>query len=48
MLLADGEAQLKRTSMLLYPYIQDCTISHGRDAEILRVHKVELFLVKNM
>lgn len=42
MLLTDGEAQLKRNAMLLYPYIQDCTISHGKAAEILGIHKIDL------
>ncbi len=42
MLLTDDEAQLKRNAMLLYPYIQDCTISYGKAAEILGVHKLDL------
>lgn len=42
LLLADDEAQLKRNAMLLYPYIQDCTISHGKAAEILGMHKLDL------
>lgn len=41
-LIADDETQLKRNAMLLYPYIQDCTISHGKAAEILEVHKLDL------
>ena len=28
--------------MLLYPYIQNLTISHGRAAEILGVHKTDI------
>lgn len=43
--LADGEAQLKRNAMLLYPYIQDCTISHGKAAEILGMHKLDLIVL---
>lgn len=42
LLLADDEAQRKRNAMLLYPYIQDCTISHGKAAEILGMHKLDL------
>ena len=42
MLITDGEAQLKRNAMLLYPYVQDCTISYGKAAEILGVHKLDL------
>ena len=45
MLLADGEAELKRNAMLLYPYIQDGTISHGKAAEILGVHKLDLIVL---
>nr|WP_252198619.1 UPF0175 family protein [Clostridium sp. MCC353] len=31
--------------MLLYPYIQDCTISHGKAAEILGMHKLDLIVL---
>lgn len=41
-LLADDAVQLKQNAMLLYPYIQDSTISHGKAAEILGVHKLDL------
>ena len=41
-LLADDVVQLKQNAMLLYPYIQDSTISHGKAAEILGVHKLDL------
>ena len=44
-LLSDGEAQLKRNAMLLYPYIQDGTISHGKAAEILGIHKLDLIVL---
>ncbi len=44
-LLADGEAQLKRNAMLLYPYVQDGTISHGKAAEILGIHKLDLIVL---
>ena len=42
LLITDGEAQLKRNAMLLYPYVYDCTISYGKAAEILGVHKSDL------
>lgn len=41
-LLADDEIQLKQNAMLLYPYIQDGTISHGKAAEILGIFKLDL------
>ena len=44
-LLSDGDAQLKRNAMLLYPYIQDGTISHGKAAEILGIHKLDLIVL---
>ena len=36
------EAELTRNVLLLYPYILDQTISHGRAAEILGIRKSEL------
>lgn len=39
---SDKEAQLKRNAMLIYPYIQDGTISHGRAAEMLGMFKIDL------
>lgn len=36
------EAELKRNALLLYPYILNQTISHGRAAEILGMRKSEL------
>lgn len=41
----NGEVQLKRNAMLLYPYIQDGTISHGKAAEILGIHKLDLIVL---
>lgn len=32
----------ERNAMLLYPYIHNLTISHGRAAEILGVNKIDL------
>ena len=34
----------ERNAMLLYPFIQNMTISHGRAAEILGVHKLDLIV----
>ena len=36
------EQVFKRNAMILYPYIQNMSISHGRAAEILGVHKFDL------
>ena len=36
------EAELTRNALLLYPYILDQTITHGRAAEILGIRKSEL------
>ena len=38
----DQELVFERNAMLLYPYIRNLTISHGRAAEILGVHKTDL------
>lgn len=38
----DQEQAFKRNAMILYPFIQSMTISHGRAAEILGVHKLDL------
>lgn len=35
-------AALQRNALLLYPYILKKTISHGRAAEILGIHKLDL------
>lgn len=38
----DKDAQLMRNAMILYPYIHDGVISHGKAAEILGIYKLEL------
>ena len=38
----DEHSELMRNAMLLYPYIKDLTISHGKAAEILGIRKYEL------
>ena len=38
----DQEQLFERNAMILYPLIQNMTISHGRAAEILGVHKTDL------
>jgi hypothetical protein len=37
-----AEDVLRRNALLLYPYILNQTISHGRAAEILGLHKMDL------
>ena len=39
---SDQAVELERNALLLYPYILKQTISHGRAAEILGIHKNEL------
>ena len=39
---ANPETKLTRNALLLYPYILNQTISHGRAAEILEIRKSEL------
>ena len=36
------EQIFRRNAMILYPFIQNMCISHGRAAEILGVHKFDL------
>ena len=38
----DEKTELTRNALMLYPYIKDLTISHGRAAEILGISKMEL------
>ena len=38
----NAETELTRNALLLYPYIVNQTISHGRAAEILGIRKTEL------
>lgn len=38
----DKKSELVRNAMLLYPYINNLTISHGKAAEILGIRKYEL------
>lgn len=39
---APPQWEFGRNAMLLYPFIQNLTISHGRAAEILGMHKLDL------
>ena len=43
----DKQSELMRNAMLLYPYINDLTISHGKAAEILGIRKCELIDLYN-
>ena len=38
----NNELTFEQSAMLLYPLVQNLTISHGRAAEILGVHKYDL------
>lgn len=40
--VSNAESELTRNALLLYPYIVNQTISHGRAAEILGIKKTEL------
>ena len=40
--LEDKEAQTTRNAMLVYPYIKNGVISHGKAAEMLGLHKLDL------
>lgn len=41
------EIELQRNALILYPYIKNMTISHGRAAEILGIKKWELITLYN-
>ena len=41
------QADLQRNALLLYPYINDKTISHGKAAEILGIPKYDLIELYN-
>ena len=40
-------AEMERNALLLYPYINDKTISHGKAAEILGISKYDLIELYN-
>ena len=42
---SNKEDQLKINAMILYPYIQQGTISHGKAAEILGIFKMDLITI---
>lgn len=39
---SDKTKLMRQNAMILYPYIKDLSISHGRAAEILGVNKIDL------
>jgi predicted HTH domain antitoxin len=39
---SDSNIQVKRNALLLYPYIENRTISHGKAAELLGMPKLDL------
>ena len=40
--LEDKEAQIIRNAMLVFPYIKNGVISHGKAAEMLGLYKIDL------
>lgn len=38
----DSKEQIKQYAMILYPYVQNRTISYGKAAEILEIPKLDL------
>jgi hypothetical protein len=43
----DKQTELERNAMILYPYIKNMRISHGRAAEILGINKLDLISLYN-
>lgn len=43
----DEKSELTRNAMLLYPYVRNLSISHGRAAELLGIRKYELIDLYN-
>ena len=43
--LEDREAQIIRNAMLVYPYIKSGVMSHGKAAEMLGFHKIDLIML---
>lgn len=41
----DKKMDIQRMALLLYPYIHDQTISHGRAAELLGMNKYDLIKI---
>lgn len=41
----DPDARLLRDAMILFPYIQNETISHGKAAELLGINKLDLLAI---
>lgn len=42
LMVNEDQTELERNALMLYPYIKNMTISHGRAAEILGISKWEL------
>lgn len=40
--LEDKEALMIRNAMLVYPYIKSGVLSHGKAAEMIGIHKIDL------
>jgi len=41
----DSDVKFKQQALLLYPYIENLTISHGKAAEILGMNKLDLIVL---
>ena len=41
----DKDAQTLRNAMLVYPYIKSGVVSHGKAAEMLGLHKIDLIML---
>lgn len=44
---SDKKLNIERNAMILYPFIKRGLISHGKAAEILGIHKMELIDIYN-
>lgn len=44
-LVNDSQAQLRRNAMMIFPFIQDETISYGKAAELLGISKLDLISI---
>lgn len=45
--LGESKNELTRNALFLYPYVKNGTISHGKAAEILGIHKWDLIELYN-
>ena len=43
----DQKKELERNALILYPYVKNLTLSHGKAAEILGINKLDLISLYN-